>query len=227
MIPEQGQLIAEQQGRVAQPQPPFLRLVPAVGGALEREQDAPPPGPSREVQDRRIVRVQDPDMAVGGVLEQQLLVGVIGIHGRVAVQMVRGEVREDADLRREVRAVVQLERRHLDREPLVSFARNGDVGERSPDVPRGRGRDPRRLEQVRHERRGCRLPVRPRDGDAARSRPLQGPEPEVDLGDDGHARRPRGADRWRIRRHAGREDHRDGRADLVQIVAADFHLNTR
>src|SRR2546430_7508791 len=47
---------------------------------------------------------------------------VVGIHRRVAVQVVRREVRQDADLRREVRAVVQLERRHFHRQPLVAIA---------------------------------------------------------------------------------------------------------
>src|SRR5205807_2248902 len=91
----------------------------------------------------RIVAVQHPHVASPRVAEQQLLVVVVGIHRRVAVQVVRGEVREDPDVRREVGAVVQLKRRHLHCQPLVPVTRHGDVRERPADVPGRFGLKPR------------------------------------------------------------------------------------
>src|SRR2546427_8528375 len=57
----------------------------------------------------RSVGVQDPDALRRGVVEQQALVVVVGRHGRIAVEVVGREVREDADVGCEVRAVVRSE----------------------------------------------------------------------------------------------------------------------
>src|SRR5437762_9611378 len=49
--------------------------------------------------------------------KQQPLVGIVRVDRRIAIEVVRRQVREHADVRSEMRAVVQLERRHLDGQP--------------------------------------------------------------------------------------------------------------
>ena len=225
VIPQQPQLVARQQLALTQSQPPRRRVVPAAGRPSQREQHPPPGCAARKLEGGRVVAVQHPNVARARVAEEQLLVVVVGIHRRVAVQVVRREVRQDADLRREVRAVVQLERRHFHRQPLVAIARHGDVRERPADVPGRLGREPRCAQQVRDERRRRRLAVRSGDGDAARPRPRQRPKPEVDLRHHGDARLAGGRERRRIRGHAGRHHHARGRPDLGEVVAPDVDLH--
>src|SRR5438552_14653466 len=93
----------------------------------------------------------------------------IGLHTGIAVEVVGGEVREDADLRREVGSVVQLEGRDLHCEPLVVVVLQRDVRERATDVPRRLRVDSRLAQEVGHQRGGGRLTVRPRDRDTARA----------------------------------------------------------
>ena len=135
--------------------------------------------------------------------------------------MIGSEVRDDADLGSEMGAVVQLERRHLDRQPLVAIAAQRDVRERPPDISGRLGAQPRAAQQVRHQCGGRRLAVRARDGDAMRACGGQRAEAEVDLGQDRDPRFACGGERWRLRRHARGDDHRRGRAYPRQVVSPD------
>jgi hypothetical protein len=135
--------------------------------------------------------------------------------------VVGGEVREDPDVGREVRAVVQLERRHLDREPFVAVAPDGDVGERATDVPRRLGGESRGPQQMRHQRGRGRLAVGAGDRDRACARGRERPEAEVDLGQDGDAGVAGGDQRRCLGRDPGRHDHRGRCADARQVVSPD------
>src|SRR5439155_1703718 len=141
VVAEQLELPPRQERCVAQLEQLRRSVVPAVGAAREREADAPPRRALGEREHGGIVGVQDPDALRRGVVEQQALVVVVGRHGRIAVEVVGREVREDADVGCEVRAVVQLERGHLDGEPVIAVASDGDVGERPTDVANGRRAD--------------------------------------------------------------------------------------
>ena len=225
MVAEQLELPPRQERCVAQLEQLRRSVVPAVGAAREREADAPPRRALGEREHGGIVGVQDPDALRRGVVEQQPLVVVVGGHRRVAVEVVGREVRKDADVGGEVRAVVQLERGHLDGEPVIAVAPDGDVRERPADVARGRGAHAGGLEHVRHERRRGGLAVRPGDRDAARA--LQRGEADLDLRHDRHTRCAGGGDGRCARRHAGRDDDGGGGADLRQVVAAQLHLHPR
>jgi len=59
--------------------------------------------------DTLIVRVEDPDRVGRRVGEQQSLVCVVLVLGRISVQMIGTEIRKDSNVGVEARAVVQLE----------------------------------------------------------------------------------------------------------------------
>ena len=203
------------------PPRPVRSVVPAVGRAREREQQPAPFRAGGELEHGGVVAVQHPHVRIGGVAKQLALVGVIGLDRGIAVQVVGGEVGEDADVGREVGAVVQLEGRDLDREPRIAVAPHGDVGERAADVPRRLGGEPRGAQQMGHQRGRSGLAVRSGDGDRARPRGGERAEAEIDFGQDGDAGSPGGHQWGRLGRDPGRHDHRGGRADARQVVPPD------
>ena len=228
VLAEQLQLFARDQLRAAQPQPPLARIVPPLGGPQEREarHRSPPRRAGGEREHGGVVRVQHPHALLGGVAKQQPLVGIVRVDRRIAIEVVRRQVREHADVRSEMRAVVQLERRHLDGQPLIALGAERDVGEREADVPRGFGFEASDAQQMRDQGGGRRLAVRAGHRDAAHALRPRGAEAQVDLRNDLSARFPRGFQGRRVRRHAGR-DHDAGRgADLRQVVVSHFHLDT-
>ncbi len=109
VLAEQLQLLARDQVCPPEPQPPFARVIPSLGGTDEREARHGPRGAGGECEHGGIVGVQHPDAAFGRVAEKQALVGVVGVNGGIAIEVIGGEVGEHADVRGEVRAVVQLE----------------------------------------------------------------------------------------------------------------------
>ena len=175
----------------------------------------------RQVEHRLVVAVQHPELVIPRVVEDQALVRVIRLDRRVAVEVVGREVRDDTDVGQKVGTVVQLERRHLDHEPLVGIALQRRFGERAPDVAHGFGAQPGRAQQVRHQGGRRRLAVGAGDRDAATGD--EPPEPDVDLRHDRYAGAPRGHEGRRVRGNARRRHHGRREADPGEIVAPDLH----
>jgi hypothetical protein len=83
-------------------------IVPGVGPVLDREPYAGPRNPSRHGLDGDIIGVGDPVRGDVCVSEQQSLVAVVFVERRVSVEMIRGQVGEDAHVGLQVRRIVQL-----------------------------------------------------------------------------------------------------------------------
>src|SRR5213076_1707242 len=101
VVPEEPELGAREQGLTPEVEATRARVIPSVRGAAQREQSAAARHSGRELEHRRLVPVQHPYLGGARVSKQQSLVRVVRLHARVAVEVVGGEVREDADLRRE------------------------------------------------------------------------------------------------------------------------------
>ena len=108
MVAEQMELLAREQRFVLEEQGSARPLVPGISLLGQREQDRPSRNAVGKLEHERIVGIQHPHALVHRVPEQQPLVRVIRVHRWVPVEMVRSEVREHADVWREVRTVVQL-----------------------------------------------------------------------------------------------------------------------
>jgi len=139
VVAEQMELVTLDQWLTPKPEHPGLRVVPAIRRFGEGEQHFPPRDAARQLEHQPIIRIEHPDVVRGGVAKQQPLVGVVRLRRGIAVQMVGGEVRQHADFGREVGAVVQLKRRHLEAEPLIPLVGHREVRHRPADVPRRRG----------------------------------------------------------------------------------------
>ena len=118
--------------------------------------------------------------------EEPGLVAVVLLERRVAVEVVGREVREQTDRRIDVRRVVQLEARELEREPVRARRRTRTISQSGrPMLPAASALTPAGAEQVRDERSRRRLPVGAGDGDGAGAAELG--ESDVHLGVDRHA----------------------------------------
>ena len=64
----------------------------------------------REVQHQLVIGIEHPHIVRARVAKQQPFVGVVRLRRRVAIQMIRREVRQHAYVGGEMRAVMELER---------------------------------------------------------------------------------------------------------------------
>src|SRR4029077_6551117 len=69
-----------------------------------------------------------------GVGEEARLVGVVLLHARVPVQVIGTQIREHAYGGLEARRIVELKRRHLQRNPFRLLVTDRDLGERRSNV---------------------------------------------------------------------------------------------
>ena len=75
------------------------------------------------------------------VPEHQRLVAEVLVDAVVPIEMIRRQIRQHADARIDARRIVQLERRHLERDPVRRRRRQRQLGERRADVAGRRPRD--------------------------------------------------------------------------------------
>ena len=84
--------------------------------------------------DGDVVAIRHPMGRGCRVAKEQRLVTVVLLDGRVAIEVIRGEIRQDANARRDARRVVQLEGGDLQRNPFWRRRSQRDFREWYPDV---------------------------------------------------------------------------------------------
>ena len=145
----------------------FARLWRAADPRLGRERvvvgelDAVAPRPGTAAEAAR----HDGDVVGPLPLEGPELGSRVGLERPVPVEVVGLEVRQHRDARAERLDVLELERGELAHDPRVRRRRPDEGRQRPPDVARDLRRDAGGVENRAEQRRGRRLPVRPRHAD--------------------------------------------------------------
>ena len=122
--------------------------------SLHRSLDAKPLGRVHGVQDapHRIVGIQDGQVALPLMGKDVDLRGDVGVHTRMAVQVVGGDV-QDGGNRRTVRQGLQLKAAHLQNHPLVGSYLTDLFDQGRPDIAAHVHRQPRAPQHLPGQRR--------------------------------------------------------------------------
>ena len=135
-----------------------------------------------------VVPVEQRQVALALVLEHAELGGHVAGVGRVAVEVVLGEVEEHGDTRPKALHVLHLERRHLGDDDRPRRRLAGDEGDGMADVAGDDHRETGARQDGAGQLGGRRLAVRAGDGDRRRVEEAIG---ELELAPDGHPARQR------------------------------------
>ena len=165
---------------------------------------------------RREAARDDRDVVRALVLEDAELRRAVGVEVAVAVQMVRGDVEENGDVRPKVVDVLELEARELADDPAAAVLR---LGERPADVP-----GHRRAEHLAEERRSRRLPVRAGDADDRRR---EQPRAELDLAPDREPAAACGGHEGRLARNSGALHQQVHVLDERGVLRAEHDFDAR
>ena len=200
---------------------PDVAIEERVAALLHREAAGHAGNALRHLLHGGVVEIRHPVRRRVRVPEEQRLVGEVLVDARVPIEVVRRQVRQHAGARVDARRVVQLERRHLERDPRRRRRRQRELGERRADVARRRREPAEALQEMADERGRGGLAVRSGDGDVGELG--QKAQPDLDLAHDVDARVPRRNERRRVGRNTrARDDERRAR-DALEVVTAEVH----
>ncbi len=170
---------------------------------------------------RRIIEVGHPGRRSTGVREEQRLVRIVCVEGGIAIEVVGGQVGEDADGWPKVWHVMQLEGRQLHRHPRRLGVAQRHGCQRSADIAGRHAVAPRRSHHMIEERGRGRLAIGSGDDNVRNAG--QRLEAQLCLGHDLDACGAGRCHDRRVGRDAGRHHQRDAACDALEVVTADLH----
>ena len=176
------------------------------------------PSPPTSAASSSLATATVPDRLAGEDLE---LGGLVGVERAVAVEVVLGEVEQDAGVGREAQRVLELERRRLqDHDRRLGQAGADQRGQRRPDVPDHHRGQIRGAVEVADQLDRRRLPVRAGHRDR-----LVGHQPpaELELPEHADPRLAGGDDHRRLLRHARALDQRLDAGEQLDARRAGVH----
>src|SRR5437868_2143402 len=219
VLAEQRKVGARDERGAKESQLAGLGIDPSVGFLEQREFELVAGDVLDHAHHCLIVAIHNPGGFSVCVGEEARLVRVILVRARVTIQMVGAQIGKDADNRLEAGRVVQLKRRHLQRNPLRLLLSNCDLRKRRPDVTGLHCFQIETAQQMRDEcgRRG--LAVGAGDGDDARA--FEKVERDLHLARDRNSMLAGKCERLGARREPGAGHQEPGVRQASEIVASD------